>query len=262
MSDIPDPRVSAEKEQVNGNLFIGASRNEQCIKTVRVVIDKLCSLTEWRGDRLLDVGCGDGTFTLRLGHEYRQVYGIDMQEDYIEIFKRRVATGGKFNAEVMSASAMDFPDEHFDAIVTIETLEHVADLTGAAREINRVLKPGGQLVITVPNRWFPCENHGMAIGDFELRRAPLLNYFPWLHRKWAKARVFKVGDLDELFLPLNLKLVAVDYAWPTFEHGGNRLQSVFKLLYGTMRRIERAPMPLRMFGTSVIVKYKKPALAS
>lgn len=242
---------------MSDNLYIGASRNEQCIRTVGVVLGKLRRLSAWAGDRLLDIGCGDGTFTLHLGEHYREVFGIDVQEDYIETFNRRAAGSSKFKASIMSAAAMEFPADFFDTIVTIETLEHVADLPGAAREIHRVLRPGGELIITVPNRWFPCENHGMTIGKFETQRAPLLTYLPWLHRKWAKARVFRVRDLDHLFRPLGFQRAAVDYAWPTFEHGGNRLQAIVKPLFGVMRRLERAPMPIRMFGTSVIVKYIK-----
>lgn len=239
------------------NLYIGASRDEQCIRTVGVVLGKLRQMSSWTGDRLLDIGCGDGTFTLRLGERYREVFGIDVQEDYIETFRQRTAGDPKFKVSSMSAAAMEFPADFFDTIVTIETLEHVTDLSGAAREIHRVLRPGGELIITVPNRWFPCENHGMTIGKFETQRAPLLTYLPWLHRKWAKARVFKVRNLDDLFEPLGLKRAAVDYAWPTFEHGGNRFQSLLKPLFGAMRWLEQAPIPLRMFGTSVIVKYVK-----
>ena len=242
---------------MNENLYIGASRDEQCIRTVGVVLGKLRQMSAWTGGRLLDIGCGDGTFTVRLGEQFREVFGIDVQENYIETFKQRAASEPKFKVSSMSAAAMEFPADFFDTIVTIETLEHVDDLAGAAREIHRVLRPGGELIITVPNRWFPCENHGMTIGKFETQRAPLLTYLPWLHRKWAKARVFKVRDLDQLFRPLGFQRAAVDYAWPTFEHGGNRLQALFKPLFGAMRRLERAPILLRMFGTSVIVKYVK-----
>ena len=154
----------------------------------------------------------------------------------------------------MSASAMTFPDAHFDTIVSIETLEHIPDLAGAAKEMHRVLRPGGELLITVPNRWFPFENHGMRIGSWERHgRIPLLTYLPFLHRRWSLARVFKASDLDALFVPHGMERTATAYAWPTFEHGGNRLQPLLKPLFGAMRALEESP--LRMFGTSVIVRY-------
>jgi SAM-dependent methyltransferase len=157
----------------------------------------------------------------------------------------------------MSASEMTFPDAFFDTFLTIETLEHIPDLPGAARGIVRVLRPGGELLITVPNRWFPFENHGMRIGSWNCGRVPLLPYLPWLHRRLAMARVFTVRDLDSLFAVQGLKRCLVDYAWPTFEHGGNPLQRYLRPTFGLMRKLERSP--LRMFGTSVFVKYVKPA---
>jgi hypothetical protein len=120
-----------------------------------------------------------------------------------------------------------------------------------------VLRSGGELLITVPNRWFPFENHGMRIGSREFAtRIPLLPYLPWLHRRLSLARVFTVRDLDSLFVTRGLKRVAVDYAWPTFEHGGNPLQRFLRPLFGLMRWLEQSP--LRLLGTSVVVRYVKP----
>jgi SAM-dependent methyltransferase len=153
---------------------------------------------------------------------------------------------------------MSFPDNYFDTVVTIETLEHVPELAKAACEIRRVLKPGGELIITVPNRWFPFENHGMRIGKKLIGgRIPLLPYFPWLHRRWSVARVFTVRDLDSLFLKDGFSRVGVDYLWPTFEHNGNRLQRYLKPLFGAMRTMEDSPF--RMFGSSMVARYLKGA---
>jgi SAM-dependent methyltransferase len=237
-------------------LFIGAPRNVSCNKTVELMTGKLLQLGRFSGDRLLDVGCGNGAFTIVLGRKFREVHGIDVQEACLSYFQESVRGDDRFAISNMSASAMNFPDAYFDTVVTIETLEHIPDLSGAALEFCRVLKPGGELLITVPNRWFPFENHGMRIGSKQIvGRIPLLPYLPWLHRQWALARIFTVGDLDSLFIGKGLKRVAVDYAWPTFEHGGNPFQHILRRLFGLMRIMERSP--LRMFGTSVVVRYVK-----
>jgi SAM-dependent methyltransferase len=245
-----------EMLQYDQTLFVGAPRGAGLRKTVDLITGKLRRLGDFRGDRLLDVGCGDGAFTRILGAGFREVHGIDVQETYLERFRDGVKDDNRYAIANMSASAMTFPDAHFDTIVTIETLEHVPDLAGAAREICRVLRPGGELLITVPNRWFPFENHGMRIGSWERQgRIPLLPYLPMLHRRFSLARVFKVRDLDLLFVTGGLQRAAVDYAWPTFEHGGNRLQPLLRPLFGLMRTLERSPV--RMFGSSVIVRYVK-----
>jgi SAM-dependent methyltransferase len=238
------------------SLYVGAPRSASCRRTLEVITGKLRRHGRFSGERLLDIGCGDGAFTLILGKEFREVHGIDVQDNYLARFRDAVTGDSRFVVSNMSASAMTFPDNHFDTIVTIETLEHVPDLPGAAREICRVLKPGGELLITVPNRWFPFENHGMQIGSRQIGgRIFLLPYLPWLHRRWSLARVFTVRDLDSLFVKNGLTRTVVDYAWPTFEHGGNRFQRHLKPLFGLMRKMESSP--LRLFGSSVITKYLK-----
>ena len=239
-------------------LYVGAPRDASCRRTVEVITGKLRRLGEFpAGGRLLDVGCGDGAFTRVLANGFREVHGIDVQEPYLARFRETIKSDERFTLVNMSASAMEFPDAFFDTIVTIETLEHVPELPAAAAEICRVLRPGGELLITVPNRWFPFENHGIRIGSWQKDgRIPLLPYLPWLHRRWAIARVFTVRDLDSLFVSNGLTRVGVDYAWPTFEHGGNRFQGALRPLFGLMRTMESSP--LRMFGTSVITRYVKP----
>jgi SAM-dependent methyltransferase len=238
-------------------LFIGAPRDASLPRTMEVVVGKLRRMGAFSGERLLDIGCGSGAFTRALGTAFSEVHGIDIQEHYLKQFREAVKDDPKFVVSHMSASDMSFPDDFFDTIVTIETLEHIPDLAGAARGMVRVLRPGGELLITVPNRWFPFENHGMQIGSWSCGRVPLLTYFPWLHRRLAPARVFTVRDLDSLFAMEGLSRFSLDYLWPTFEHGGNPLQRALRPTFGLMRRLERSP--LRMFGTSIVVKYLKPA---
>jgi ubiquinone/menaquinone biosynthesis C-methylase UbiE len=237
--------------------IIGATRDESLGKTIEVFLEKLRSISDWQGQRLLDVGCGDGTFTIRLGDGFSEVYGIDVQDHYLAKFRQFVSQRGNYHVMHMSASAMKFPDEFFDKVVTLETLEHVDNLQATASEIMRVTQYGGEIVISVPNRLFPCENHGADIGRISMNRAPWLTYFPFLHKKYARARAFLVRDLDKLFVPLGAQRVSLDYLWPTFEHGGNKIQGLLKSSFPVMRACEKAPMLIRMFGTSILLKYRK-----
>jgi len=237
-------------------LFIGAPRGPSLRKTLDVIQSKLRTLCDFRGRRLLDVGCGSGTFTRLFAEHYEEVYGIDVQEKFLSMFRESVAGNNKFHILEMSASQMKFPDGFFDTIVTIETLEHVPDLSRTVAECARVLRGGGELLLTVPNRFFPFENHGIRIGNWERHgRFPLLPWIPILHDRLSLARVFTVRDLDALFLPCGFQRKAVTYAWPTFEHGGNRLQPMLQPLFPLMRLMENSP--LRFLGTSVIVKYTR-----
>ena len=98
--------------------------------------------------RLLDVGCGIGTF-LHLARERGwEPYGVDPSKSGItfaqEIHQLDVQCGEVFDA--------DFPASHFDAITLYHVLEHIPELNPFLSELRRVLKPGtGTLVIEVPN---------------------------------------------------------------------------------------------------------------
>jgi hypothetical protein len=85
----------------------------------------------------------------------------------------------------------------------------------------------------------------------------MLPYLPPLHDRLSLARVFTVRRLDSLFIPLGFATGGLDYLWPTFEHGGNALQPLLKPLFGLMRCLEKSPV--RMFGTSIVRRYLKPA---
>jgi SAM-dependent methyltransferase len=236
--------------------IVGAPRSHSCCRTIQVFEQKLSALAPLMGGRALDVGCGDGSFTEALTGGYDEVHGIDVQKEWLDRFRARCDGDSRFHIHEMSASEMTFPDNFFDTIISVETIEHIPDLEGAAREMARVLKSGGDLVLTCPNRWFPFENHGVRWRGREIsRRIPLLTYLPPLHDRFSLARVFTVRRLKQIFQPQGFVLRGVDYAWPTFEHGGNSLQKYLRGLFGVMRVLERSP--LRMFGTSILTHFVK-----
>ncbi len=112
--------------------------------------ERLTELEKQRRDkgRLLDVGCGIGTF-LHLARERGwEPHGVDPSESGIafaqEVHKLNVQCGTVFDA--------DFPDSHFDAITLYHVLEHIPELNPFLSELRRVLRPNtGTLVIEVPN---------------------------------------------------------------------------------------------------------------
>jgi len=101
-----------------------------------------------RKGRLLDVGCGIGTF-LRLAREQNwESHGVEPSKSGSafaqEMYKLDVKCGDIFEAE--------FPSAHFDAITLYHVLEHISELNPLLSELRRVLKPQtGTLVIEVPN---------------------------------------------------------------------------------------------------------------
>lgn len=97
--------------------------------------------------RVLDVGCGIGRLS-RLMREKRKavVTGLDFSPWACEKLR---ADG--FDAIVSSLPAIPFPDAHFDVAVATEVLEHLDEPEKTLREMARVIRPGGIIMISVPN---------------------------------------------------------------------------------------------------------------
>jgi methionine biosynthesis protein MetW len=96
----------------------------------------------------LDFGCGDGrTSGLWLSERARSYVGVDVSATAVAM-----ARDSGLDARVVDdGDSLPFPDESFDAVVCIEVLEHLFEPQAACAEFLRVLRPGGTLIITVPN---------------------------------------------------------------------------------------------------------------
>ena len=101
------------------------------------------------GRRVLDLGCGTGTM---LGHlrRFGAVEGIDADQRAIEFCRAR----GEDSVRLLESDRLPFADETFDLVTALDVLEHIEDDQAIAAEIERVLKPRGVLLATVPaNPW-------------------------------------------------------------------------------------------------------------
>ena len=103
------------------------------------------------GERVLDVGCGSGVVLYNLREKYRELHGVELSGERIKTARQtleglpaRIESG---NIE----TGLDYPDAHFDTIVIADVIEHVVNLWPATLEMKRLLKPGGQIVLTTPN---------------------------------------------------------------------------------------------------------------
>jgi len=89
-------------------------------------------------------------------------------------------------------------------------LEHVADDALAAREMARVLRPAGRIILFVPNRGYPFETHGVYWrGRYHFGNIPLVNYLPssLRNRLAPHVRIYTRTDLEEVFAGLPLRPV-------------------------------------------------------
>jgi len=117
-------------------------------------------LTDWglehvrveKNFSVLDVGCGGGRTVAKLAAMASEgaVYGVDYSDGSVAASRAQnqdlVATGRVF-IEKATVSHLPFPDNKFDVVTAVETHYYWPDLAKDIREIQRVLKPGGKLVI-------------------------------------------------------------------------------------------------------------------
>ena len=103
----------------------------------------------------LDIGCGEGIFCLELFKRKIPVVGIDIDETSLINAQRNF---NKMNAVVKTyhsaAEKTPFFQNSFEQVICLDVLEHVKDPIVVIKEINRVLKTGGQAIITVPNELY------------------------------------------------------------------------------------------------------------
>lgn len=103
------------------------------------------------GKSILEIGCGIGS-TASLVADCEQYIGTDLSETAIEQASQSYKDCPNFKFVAMNAEKLDFPDCEFDLFIAKEVIEHIPDAEASLREAFRVLKPGGKLVITSPNR--------------------------------------------------------------------------------------------------------------
>lgn len=108
-----------------------------------------------RGRVVLDYGCGNGENTLPLVARGARVVAVDVSEDLLRLARRRLALHGLADRSAIflagSAHDLPLPDASVDAVMGIAILHHL-DLELAAREVHRVLRPGGVAVFQEPVR--------------------------------------------------------------------------------------------------------------
>jgi 2-polyprenyl-3-methyl-5-hydroxy-6-metoxy-1,4-benzoquinol methylase len=159
------------------------------------------AMTEFRGRRLLDVGCGNGAQTVHHLSRFELVVALDVVQEHLRTFRGELESRATSNCSpiLYDGSDMPFPDAAFDSIISIETLEHVANESATLREVHRVLVPGGTLIVSVPNKWWIFETHGASLPLLPWNRVPFFSWLPGpVHSRFARARIYTRQRISSL----------------------------------------------------------------
>lgn len=186
------------------------------------------------GDRVLDYGCGNGRLAGYLEGTYKDFVGVDISQKLIDLAKQRYhsektefikihpvksreagAPPAQFNRASFQFKKLPFKDNYFDVIFSIAVFHHFPSEEYAIdviKELRRVLKPDGKIVITVWNLW----------------QKQYLKYHKKSKKEWLEAEIpfkagnkifnryhhpFKMGELKALFREAGFKALKTKEGW-------------------------------------------------
>ena len=132
------------------------------------------------GAWVLDAGCGNGEFSAFIASLGYRVSGVDISENAIAR-AQSACPGGHFELGSLE-SGLSFDDGTFQAVWCSEVLEHLFDVHAALAELNRVLTPGGLLVLTTPYHGL-LKNLVIALVGFETHYHPYLSHIRFFTRR-------------------------------------------------------------------------------
>jgi ubiquinone/menaquinone biosynthesis C-methylase UbiE len=218
---------------------------------------------EVRGRRFLDCGCGAGDYVLALRELGVDAWGIEYARE--KLAKASATVIGRVSVGDLHDIALR--NDTVDVALLNEVLEHVPDDRRALREVHRVLRPGGVLLIFSPNRRYPFETHGSFVKGTTRRiphYVPLVPYIPLPIARTVMdfwARNYWPGELRSLVRQAGFDITHTDYVWQTFEGISNNQPAVIARTKGLLRLLsrtcERVPV-LRTLGVSQVIVARKP----
>ena len=196
------------------------------------------------GDRLgglvLENGCGVGMYVEKLTGLGSDVIGLEY--DLERAAEARIRSYKIINA---AGEFIPLPSSTFDLILSHEVIEHVQDDRAAIREMIRVIKPGGRIVIFCPNRGYPYETHGIFWkGKYYFGNKLFVNYLPRVLRdKLAPhVRVYSRSDMQNLFDGLNVKFIERTVIFGAYDNIIARFGSLGKILRTVLQFLEATPL--------------------
>jgi SAM-dependent methyltransferase len=135
-------------------------------------VKAICDQVKDRRARILDVGCGTGANLVRLS-DFGDAEGVDISPDALKFCRER----GLNNVRLGAAEALPYEDGEFDLVTALDVVEHIDDDVAGLREMHRVLRPGGRVLLFVPTFMFlwgiqdEVSHHRRRYRMTELRRA-------------------------------------------------------------------------------------------
>jgi SAM-dependent methyltransferase len=231
-------------------------------KILLQVLDRYLGKSNADRRTILDVGCGTGTMLSYLA-AYGNAQGIDVDEEAIGYCHER----GLLDVRLGAAEKLPFADDSFDLVTALDVVEHLDDDVAALREIGRVLRPAGYLLMTVPayrflwgdqdevnlhkRRYVAAQvRDRLKAAGFEVRRVSYMNAF--MFPPIAAIRLLR--RLQHRLWPRTTQRSDFSYPAP------RPLNFVLAMIFGAEAPIvRRVDIPA---GVSILALARKPAASS
>jgi SAM-dependent methyltransferase len=218
---------------------------------------RLAMIARWaklENAHVLEAGCGVGMYTSQIRRRYTpHVEAFDIEADRV-----KEAAVDTPHALISAAEYLPYRANYFDTLISNEVIEHVMDDRMAAREMVRVLKPGGRLVMFAPNRWYPVEQHGHYWrGQYHFGNTPLINYLPdpLRNRLAPHVRTYTSRGLRRLFDGCAVQVVLHQRIYGGYDNIVARLGTAGRIIRTTLHALEGTP--LDTFGLSHLLVLEK-----
>jgi methionine biosynthesis protein MetW len=130
------------------------------------------------GKRVLDIGCGNGSLLLLLKDKFKELHGIDMVQSRLsaadELLHESIRKEGQLfefhQADV--GEGIPFKDDFFDTVTMVSTVEHIYDVFFLMREVHRVLRRRGHIIVQVPNLAYVQQRVTLLFGSLPVTSSP------------------------------------------------------------------------------------------
>ena len=216
------------------------------------------------GSRILDAGCGAGLCSLDLLKRGHSIHGVDVAQKMLDISARTFEEQG-LPAERYELSRRDmresgFPDGHFDGIAALGFLQYQADELQVLRELHRILRPGGVIVLSGPTQTRISNYFGLARFLRRLRDKNA-GALPEGHQVLGEisTHYYSTGRLKQLFREAGFETLDTrGHGYVNFAFIGPRLGFRGELfLHRTLTRISRVLPFIRSWANDVIIVARK-----
>jgi|Deesub1362A_J573_1020465.scaffolds.fasta_scaffold00052_92 ubiquinone/menaquinone biosynthesis C-methylase UbiE len=171
-------------------------------------------LSKLKADRFLDIGCGDGKFTMLMSKSCgaEDVYGVDISEKGVEMARKNGVKAFKVDVD---EEELPFDDNYFDVVTALEVIEHLFDPDHFLEEVYKVLKADGVFVLSTPNLAAIHNRLALLFGyqPFPMGVSTRMNvgriYEPDSDQSLDHIRVLTLNSLKKLLDIHNFKIVEV-----------------------------------------------------